>query len=724
MFDKIHDYAKNPPPQKYFKMKGIFRTMRKLLAMLLLAATLVMALAACNGSGEGATTTEAPQTSAPETTTPGTDVPDGKIPQWKKEYDVITIEKALELCGEPGNLTTERYYIIATVESVDNAQYGQMTIKDETGTISVYGTYSADGSIGYADFETKPYKGDLVLLHCTLQNYNGTKEVKNARLIDFVHVEIAVDASKYTDMTVAAARDAAEDTLIKVDGVVAKITYAFGQKPSGYYLVDDTGSIYVYDADSAQRVKEGNTVTVLGVKTYWILEAEQEAAKKFGYKGCCQLEEVTLVSCDEKTTEFNKSWIKESTVKEIIEAPVSENITTNIFKVNALVKKVPGTGFTNYYFFDLDGETGSYVYTQCNGSDFAWLDAFDGKICTVYLSAINAKSASSSCFFRLFPVAVKDEGFKFDTANTAEHIVKYYGVDQFMTSYTGNPKAELVTSVSSDLLGFKDAKLTYTSSDESVVFFTTEGGKTIFNCGKSGKATVTVKGEYNGKTYSETVEITVSVAESHDFISVTDAIKKPVGETVVIKGIVGPSLVNKDGFYLIDENGIIAVTMDKEVLATLAIGNEVILEGKRDQFTKGGTDYFGQTCVTGCKVLTNYYGNHEYETKFFVTDKTLADFYALDPKVDYTTTVFVLKATVEVEETAYYTNINLINGETKVGLYCSSAKQYSWLKAYAGQEITIELAACNWNSKTYYRGCVLAVRTADGKVLNTLNFNN
>lgn len=697
--------------------------MRKILAMLLLAATLVTALAACNGNGDGGSTTDAPQTSSPETTSPDTNAPDGKIPQWKNDYEVITIEKALELCGEPGNLTTERYYIIATVESVDNAQYGQMTVKDETGTISVYGTYSADGSVGYAEMESKPYKGDIVLLHCTLQNYNGTKEVKNARLIDFVHVEVAVDASKYTDMTVAAARDAAAETLIKVDGVVAKITYAFGMKPSGYYLVDETGSIYVYDADSAQRVKEGNTVTVIGSKTYWILDKEQEAAAKFGYKGCCQLESVTLVANDEKTTEFNKTWIKESTVKAILDTPVSENITTNIYKVNALVKKAPGSGFTNYYFYDLDGETGSYVYTQCNGSDFAWLDEFDGKICTVYLSVINAKSASSSCFFRLFPVAVVDEGFKFDLANTAEHVVKYYGVGQFMESYTGNPKTELVTSVSSSLLGFENAKLTYTSSDESVVYFTTEDGKTVFNCGKNGKATVTVKGEYNGKSYTETVEITVSAAESHDFISVTEAIKKPVGETVVIKGIVGPSLVNKDGFYLIDENGIIAVTMDKEVIATLAIGNEVILEGKRDQFTKGGTDYFGQTCVTSCKVLANYYGNHEYETKFFVTDKTLADFYALDAKVDYSTTVFVLKATVEVQETAYYTNINLVSGGTKVGLYCSSANQYSWLKAYAGKEVTLELAACNWNSKTYYRGCVLAVRTEDGKVLNTLNFN-
>ena len=76
-----------------------------------------------------------------------------------------------------------------------------------------------------------------------------------------------------------------------------------------------------------------------------------------------------------------------------------------------------------------------------------------------------------------------------------------------------------------------------------------------------------------------------------------------------------------------------------------------------------------------------------------------------------------------MNETAYYTNIKLTDGATSVNLYCSSAKQYNWLKEYAGQEITVEMAACNWNDKNNYTGCVLAVRNADGsKTLNELNF--
>ena len=322
------------------------------------------------------------------------------------KYETITIAQALELCGEPGNITTERYYIRATIKTMKNAQYGQMVIEDETGSIEVYGTYSADGELTYTELEYQPVKGDEVLLHCILQNYNGTKEVKNARLIEYVNNQENIDVSDYKSATITEARAAETGATLKVKGVVARITYANGMKPNGFILVDNGASIYVYDMDAAQRVKIGNTVEIAGTKDFWILDTEKESADKFGYKGCNQITNVTLVSNDNGNTAFDTSWITESTVKDIIETPVSEDITTQIYKVNALVKKVPGTGFVNYYFYDLDGETGAYTYTQCNGGDFEWLDAFDGKICTVYLTALNAKSQGSSCFFRLLPVAV------------------------------------------------------------------------------------------------------------------------------------------------------------------------------------------------------------------------------------------------------------------------------------------------------------------------------
>ena len=386
------------------------------------------------------------------------------------QYETITIAEALELCGEPGNITTERYYIRATVKTVSNVAYGQMIIEDATGTIDVYGTYSSDGELTFSELDEKPVKGDEVLLHCILQNYNGTKEVKNARLIEFKKNPVNIDLSTYTQATIKEAREAAVGTKVRVSGVVAAITYANGMKPIGFVLVDNTQSIYVYGGDATQQVKVGNKVELAASKTYWILGDEQANAERFGYKGCNQLEDAYLLSNDNKTDNaFDRSWIEESTVKEMLDTPVTEDTTTIIRKVTALVKKAPGNGFTNYYFNDLDDKTGTYTYTQCNGSDFSWLDKFDGKICTVYLMILNAKSSQSGCVYRFLPVAVEDNGFTFDKNGAAEFAVKYHGLTQFLPTYSGDPALEVVTSVTSRLLGFEGATLTYSSSNTAIV---------------------------------------------------------------------------------------------------------------------------------------------------------------------------------------------------------------------------------------------------------------
>ena len=601
-----------------------------------------------------------------------------------------------------------------------------MVIADETGSIDVYGTYSADGELTYTQLEYQPVKGDEVLLHCILQNYNGTKEVKNARLIEYKNNQADIDVSQYTEATISEAREAEKGANLKITGVVARITYATGMKPSGYILVNGGVSIYVYDGDSAQRVQIGNTVTVAGTKDYWILDSEIDGAQKFGYKGCNQLTDCILVSNDNKVSEIDFGGVTEMTVKELLNTPVTEDITTQIFKVNALVKEVPGNGFTNYYFFDIDGETGNYTYSQCNGNDFEWLRAFEGKICTVYITALNAKSTGTSCNFRFLPVAVMDEGYQFDTTKAPEYVLEYHVMDLFKTEYTGNPLMEVPTSVSSSLLGFENAVVTYTSSNEASVKFVNTDGKLVMECLAAGKATVTVTVTYNGKSASETVEITVVDPAIMDATNVQDAIQSELGDEVVVKGIVGPSLVNRNGFYLIDESGLIAVVVnDVAIFADIEIGQEIIIKGKRDKFhnNEGGT-HAGQTAITGATVIANYYGQHDYDTSHFVTDKTLADFRGLDVTVDYSTTVFVVKAIVNFEETAYYTKCNLTDGTNNVTLYCSSAKQYGFLKQFAGQEVTLELAACNWNNKTFWAGCVLSVITEDGKVINSLNFDN
>ncbi len=638
-------------------------------------------------------------------------------------YLTITIAEAIEIANENPDGTSERYYIRATVKTVLNAQYGEMYITDDTGELYVYGTRGLDDTF-FDKLPETPVKGDEVLLHCQLSMYNGAPQVKKAFLVEFTHVDIPFDANQYTEMTIQGARDAEAGALVRVKGVVAQITYANGMIPSGVILVDGTSSIYVYSRDVAAQAKVGNTIEVAAEKTYWILEGEKNSAEKFGYVGANQLDNATIISNDKGNTKFDKSWITETTVKEIMDTPVSEDITNKIFKATALVKKVPGTGFTNYYIDDLDGFTGSYVYTQCNGGDFGWIDEFDGEICTVYFVAINAKSSTSGCIWRFLPIEIIDEDFKFDEKNAPKFAVDYYGTVQFLPSYTGDPAKELVTELSSELLGFEGVSLSYSSDNESVVYFEQVDGKTIFHCGEAGEATVTVTAKHGTGSYTDSVKITVSANAEFDTISIADAIGKEVNEEVIVRGIVGPSLVNQAGFYLFDESGMVAIRVfESSVFDTIEIGNEVVIKGKRDLWHKEGYEH-GQICISNATVEANYYGNNDYLTIEPIMDKDINYLLGLN-KLDMseTTKLYQMEVTIKVVDAQFYSNIYVTDGENDLILYCSGSGQYSWLKAYNGQTVTVEIAPCNWNSKAAFAGCVLAVVNEDGsKVLNEFNF--
>ena len=642
----------------------------------------------------------------------------------------LTIAELLALPLADGEVTEGRYYVRGTVESVVNPQYGQMVITDGKDSISVYGSYSADGVTGYANMSEKPVKGDEVLLYVNVKNFKGTMEINSGWIQEFTSPEF--DESAYTAMSIADARLSANGTKVKVEGVVAAITYANGMKPAGVILVDGTCSIYVYGVDIAGSVSVGNKITVAASKTMWISDKEVESANKFGYKGCNQLEDAWLLSNDGGNTEFDKSWIETSTIKDILDTPVSEDISTKLYKVTAQIKEVPGSGFTNFYLNDLDGKTGSYVYTQANGADFDWLRQYDGKIVTVYVMAMNAKAASSDCFWRFLPVAVIDEGFDPSSVNAAELAVKLFGTTQFQANYTGNPALELLTKVDLELLNIAGVQLSYKSSDESVA--SVKGN--VLNCLKSGEATITITAKHGGKTYTETVTITVTMAEQGDsYPTVQDAIQAALNETVTIKGIVGPSLVNRDGFYLIDKTGVIAVIVnDSTVYEGLKIGQEVVIEGMRDKFHNGQGDHSGQAAITKATIVTNFYGEHEYSTESFKGEISVKDFYELDITVDHTTSVYTMTAYVVLVDGGKYKNLYLSNVPTYdttnpdnvyVRLYSSSADQYKWLQEFNGQQVTVEINPCNWNNKTYYTGCVLAVVHEDGsKTVNSLNFGN
>ena len=100
----------------------------------------------------------------------------------EKPTNVLTIKEAIDMGSAMAHntYTTEKYYVTGKITEVYNTQYGNMKITDDEGNIlTIYGTYSADGSTRYDAMDVKPVAGDTVTIFGIVGQYNGTPQIKN-----------------------------------------------------------------------------------------------------------------------------------------------------------------------------------------------------------------------------------------------------------------------------------------------------------------------------------------------------------------------------------------------------------------------------------------------------------------------------------------------------------------------------------------------------------------
>lgn len=644
----------------------------------------------------------------------------------------IEMAKAIEITSALPNeqKTDEKYYLKGAVKSISNTTYGNMTITDGTDTFDIYGLYSADGSIRYDQMEPRPVVGDTVYTYGVFHRFNNTHEMSDAWLVKMKEGELpgGDDFDDYDEVSISDARNMPNNSDVILEGVATSITYANGMKPNGFFLVDNTGAMYVFDYDIAASINEGDRIKVAGTRTNFVLDTEQNIADQLGYEGAIQLASATMLERETNNEHFDESWIQETTIKELMDTDFKEkNITGNIYKVNGFVKEVPGNGFTNFYVNDLDDKTGSYSYSMNNGNDFTWLrDYDDDQLKTLYLAVINGKPSSSGLLYRFVPIEILGD-YNYDTAYNPEFAVKYYGLDQFEKAYQSSPDKELITEVSSEKLGIQDIALEYESDNTTSVYFAEEDGEIILKTGDIGTANVTITGVDGGNTYSETIEVEVLGATDIETISIADAIQKDDETTVTVKGIVAASLVNKTGFYLIDETGTVAIEMLGNELSKVDLGNEVVITGNKTHYgTKvdgnGNVTAVGQITIRESEVVVNNYGSHDYSTATFRHDKELGDLTNLDVMEDHSTDVYVVEANIIYEETPYYTRYSIEDDSGNfMNIYSSSGGQLSFLQPVQNQKVEIELALVNWNGNGY-RGSIISVTHDGEKIINNSNF--
>ena len=117
----------------------------------------------------------------------GADVPKAEEPKDPAADSTLTIEEVIALGAskEHNTYTEGKYYVTGVITEVYNTQYGNMKITDEAGNIlTIYGTYSADGSTRYDAMEVKPVAGDTVTIYGIVGQYNGTPQIKNGWIVN------------------------------------------------------------------------------------------------------------------------------------------------------------------------------------------------------------------------------------------------------------------------------------------------------------------------------------------------------------------------------------------------------------------------------------------------------------------------------------------------------------------------------------------------------------
>lgn len=697
----------------------------------LLAAT---GLVACNGTSSSSSTfVDSSSSSSSHDSSSSSSTIENSI---DNPYTIAEfIEQGADL--NSGETSTERWYVAGTITEISDTFFGQMTIRDDTGSIGAYGTYSADGEDRYGVLpdDEKPVAGDDVVLYATLKNFNGNFEIHSGWIVAFTDNTVDDDDIEYTEMTNLEFREAEDGAYAQLTGVVAQLTYNASMTANGLILVDSTDSVYVYDMSVANQVQIGNTVTVTGTKDMFVASNAASSAAAVGYEGCLELTDCSLVSNDNGNSAFDTSWIQETTVKNIIDTDFSDNITGRIYKANVYITRYEqeSSDYVNYYLNDLDGTTGSYVYTQASGADFEWLDAYEGHIVSMYFTALNANTSSSGALWRFLPIKVIEDNVTFDQSRVPWFAVEYYGLNQLASSYTTDPAVVMTTEVSSELLGFSGAKLSFKSSDTDVAYFSEDAGVTTFHTGTEyGTATITVTGTYKEYVaYSDTFEVTYREPVVYDLTTIPEAIAMDVQDTdtdepIYLEGVVGPSLINQPGFILITEEGTIAVRCtDYDIVAALSLGNTVIVKGYRDLWHKSDSTY-GEIVISNATIVENDSLYTDYSTASFKND-TITNISAQDVTNSLLTTqAYFSEATITATGSmysTYYIN-DPDNAETGIQLYSGSATQYSWIADYANNDKTynIQMIPVNFNSKNSVRGLLMAIQVDGEWIYNTYNF--
>ena len=519
-------------------------------------------------------------------------------------------------------------------------------------------------------------------------------------------------------------------TEVQVKGVVLKHVYTGQGTPyiTGFYLIDETGSVYIYGEDLAKSLEDNKEISLKGKIAYYIPETDSGAAESAGYKGALQLISPTLIEsmlegASIPTNSINKTW----DINDIQKNELTNDITGNVYELHGKVIVSEQPGYTNYYLQSLDLSTTLPFYTQSNGKDYKWLDEYSDQYVDMYLVIMNGKPSRNE--WRALPVKVLS--LYTPTADDYCH----YGNLRMMDTYFADKYTEDITiSVPKDDPDI--AGLTYSFSVDSAVsnisISTTDTDNVIDITIPSAENSVELKitSSYGETSLTDANSITLAPKSAASTMTLSEVRNQEDGAEVTAEGIVTrityKSGNKRLGFIIQDATGSMIIYNNLDTMANLddiEEGNKVVFKGtfghyiKADDAEKAAAlGYKGDTQISDVEILNNDNKINDMFDSSIIKDKSVSDIVAIDPSTDPIGNIYQCSAVIEKTATAYYTAYRISDPDDSsksLSLYSQmQGSEFKFLDENDGNEVTLNFAIQNikYSSGSFsWRICAISV---------------
>jgi len=534
---------------------------------------------------------------------------------------------------------------------------------------------------------------------------------------DLTSVEVSTEANsipaedKFTNIVNLRSEDIV--TEVQVKGVILKHVYTGQGTPyiTGFYLIDETGSVYIYGEDFAKSLEDNQEISLKGKIAYYIPETDSVAAESAGYKGALQLISPTLIEsvldgASIPTNSINNSW----DINDIQKNELTNDITGNVYELHGKVIVSEQPGYTNYYLQSLDLSTTLPFYTQSNGKDYKWLDEYSDQYVDMYVVIMNGKPSRNE--WRALPVKVLSL-----YTPTADDYCRY-GNLRMMDTYFSDKYTEDIT-ISVPKADPDVAGLTYSFSVDSTVsnisISTTDIDNVINITIPSEENSVELKitSNYSETSLTDANYITLAPKSAASTMTLSEVRNQEDGTEVTAEGIVTrityKSGDKRLGFIIQDATGSMIIYNNLDTMANLddiEEGNKVVVKGtfghyiKADDAEKAAAlGYKGDTQISDVEILNNDNKINDMFDSSINKDKSVSDIVVIDPSTDPVGNIYQCSAVIEKTATAYYTAYRISDPDDSsksLSLYSQmQGSEFKFLDENDGNEVTLNFAIQN-----------------------------